>query len=166
MEAIAAIQKAKKEPVLNDATPKSILSRTQTVVLRTSLGKDLQPHEVSDSEDDLNTDFAKTALSTGSHAFEVENWEEADSLLQKALKILQKLPRRRRAFCDTLNLHYKLAVCAYHTRDPVDSEKALHALVAQSVTFGQQIECIHNTKHLLSLLVHSPEQRRSCANLM
>jgi len=137
MEAIVAIQKDQKEGVLNDATPKSISRRTQTAVLYTSLSKDLQPHEVSDSDDDLDTYFAKAALSTGFQAFKVGNWEEADSLLQEALKILQRLPRRRRAFCDILNLHYKLAVCTHHTQDPVDSERALHAFVAQSVTSGQ-----------------------------
>jgi len=152
MEAIVAIQKDQKESLSNDATRKSIPRRTEAVVLRTSLIKDAQPHEASDSDDDLDTDFAKAALSTGSQAFEVGNWEEADSLLQEALKILQKLSRRRRAFCDIFNLHYKLAVCAYHTLDPADAERALHTLVAQSATSGQQIECIHNAKHLLSLL--------------
>lgn len=81
------------------------------------------------SEDDLDTDLAKAAMATGTKAFEAQEWEEAISLLQEALRILQQLPKQQRVFCDIFTLHYKLAVCVYHTQEPVIAEMALMSLV-------------------------------------
>ena len=87
-----------------------------------------------DSDDDLDTDLAKAALETGTKAFEAQEWEEADSLLQEALRVLQQLPKHQRAFCDIFGLHYKLAVCAYHTQESADADEALMSLVQQSAS--------------------------------
>ena len=103
-----------------------------------------------DSDDDLDTDLAKAALDTGTKAFEAQEWEEADSLLQEALRVLQQLPKQQRAFCDIFTLHYKLAICAYHTQEPPDAEEALMSLVQQSASSDQQREYIYNAAHLLS----------------
>ncbi|ERF70971.1 hypothetical protein EPUS_09042 [Endocarpon pusillum Z07020] len=105
-----------------------------------------------DSDDDLDTDLAKAALDTGAKAFEAQEWEEADSLLQEALRILQQLPKQQRAFCDIFGLHYKLAVCAYHTQEPADAEEALMGLVQQSASSDEQRRCISDAAHLLSHL--------------
>lgn len=105
-----------------------------------------------DSDDDLDTDLAKAALETGTKAFEAQEWEEADSLLQEALRVLQQLPKQQRAFCDIFGLHYKLAVCAYHTQEPADAEEALLSLVQQSASSDEQREHISNAAHLLSHL--------------
>lgn len=105
-----------------------------------------------DSDDDLDTDLAKAALETGTKAFEAQEWEEADSLLQEALRVLQQLPKHQRAFCDIFGLHYKLAVCAYHTQEPADAEEALMSLVQQSASSDEQREHIYDAAHLLSLL--------------
>ena len=104
-----------------------------------------------DSDDDLDTDLAKAALETGTKAFEAQEWEEADSLLQEALRVLQQLPKQQRAFCDIFGLHYKLAVCAYHTQEPADAEEALMSLVQQSASSNEQREYIYDAVHLLSL---------------
>jgi tetratricopeptide (TPR) repeat protein len=112
----------------------------------------LQEHDGSDSDDDLDTDFAKAALSTGTETFEAQDWEEADSLLQEGLRILQQLPKQRRTFCDTFSLHYKLAICAYHTQKPGVAEEALNSLVQQSASNNEQRECVHNATYLLSQL--------------
>lgn len=105
-----------------------------------------------DSDDDLDTDLAKAALDTGTKAFEAQEWEEANSLLQEALKLLQQLPKQQRAFCDIFGLQYKLAVCAYHTQEPVDAEEALMSLVQQSVRSDKQRKYICDAAHLLSHL--------------
>ncbi|KAL8991804.1 MAG: hypothetical protein Q9169_007635 [Polycauliona sp. 2 TL-2023] len=42
----------------------------------------------NESDDDLETDLAKVAMGTGTKAFEAQDWEEADSFLQEALRIL------------------------------------------------------------------------------
>ncbi|KAF2178147.1 hypothetical protein K469DRAFT_742257 [Zopfia rhizophila CBS 207.26] len=105
-----------------------------------------------DSDDDLDTDLAKAALDTGTTAFEAQEWEEADSLLREALRVLQQLPKLQRAFCDIFDLHYKLAVCAYHTQEPADAEEALMSLVQQSASSDEQRGCIYDATHLLSQL--------------
>ena len=105
-----------------------------------------------DSDDDLDTDLAKAALNTGTKAFEAQEWEEADSLLQEALRVLQQLPKHQRTFCDIFRLHYKLAVCAYHTQEPADAEEALMSLVQQSVISDEQRVCIYDAAHLLAYL--------------
>lgn len=105
-----------------------------------------------DFEDDLDTDLAKAALDTGTKAFEAQEWEEADSLLQETLRVLQQLPKQKRAFCNIFGLHYKLAVCAYHTQEPVDAEEALMSLVQQSATSDEQRKCVYDAAHLLSYL--------------
>ena len=101
-------------------------------------------------DDDLDADLAKAALDTGTKAFEAREWEEAESLLQEALRVLQQLPKQQRAFCDIFRLHYKLAVCAYHTQEPADAEKALMSLVQRSASSDDQREYIHDASHLLS----------------
>ena len=105
-----------------------------------------------DSDDDLDIDIAKAALDTGTKAFEAHEWEEADSLFQEALQVLQQLRKQQRVFCDFFNLHYKLAVCAYHTQKPTDAEEALMSLVQQSASSDEQREYIYDAAHLLSLL--------------
>lgn len=105
-----------------------------------------------DSDDDLDADLAKAALDTGTKAFEAQEWEEADSLLQEALRVLQQIPKQQRAFCDVFGLHYKLAVCAYHTQEPADAEEALMSLVQQSASSDEQREYICGAAHLLSHL--------------
>jgi hypothetical protein len=150
METLEAIRKdqSSKSSDMGTMTPSKTTDELAHVVMQTSL----QEHEGSDSDDDLNTDFTKAALSTGAHAFGAQDWEEADSLLQEGLRLLQQLPKRRRTFCDTFSLHYKLAICAYHTQEPTIAEAALNSLVQQSASNNEQHECIHNATHLLSQL--------------
>lgn len=105
-----------------------------------------------DSDDDLDTDLAKAALDTGTKAFEAQEWEEANSLLQEALQVLQQLPNQQRAFCDIFGLQYKLAVCAYHTQVPGDAEEALLSLFQQSARSDKQRGYICDAAHLLSHL--------------
>ena len=108
--------------------------------------------EWNESDDDLDIDLAKAALETGTKAFEALEWEEADSLLQEALLVLQQLPKQQRAFCDIFGLQYKLAVCAYHTQEPADAEEALMSLVQQSASSDEQRGYVYDATHLLSYL--------------
>ena len=127
------------------------------VTTATSAQRAVQEREVvdavgDDSDDDLDTDLAKAALDTGTKAFEAQDWEEADSFLQEALRVLQQLPKQKRAFCDIFVLQYKLAVCAYHTREPADAEEALMSLIQQSASSDGQRGYIYDAAHLLSHL--------------
>lgn len=123
----------------------------------TSAQHNMQEHEAidavfDDSDDDLDTDLAKAALETGTKAFEMQDWDEADSLLQEALRVLQQLPKQKRAFCDIFSLQYKLAVCAYYMQEPADAEEALMSLVQQPASSDEQRGYIYSAAHLLSLL--------------
>lgn len=159
MESVSWDQR-RSDPLDMVSNARSIVSgdEAHTVVTSaTSAQRTLQEREAvdvvgDDSDDDLDTDLAKAALDTGTKAFEAQEWEEADSLLQEALRVLQQLPKQQRAFCDTFGLHYKLAVCAYHTQEPADAEEALMSLVQQSASSDEQREYIYDAVHLLSLL--------------
>lgn len=107
---------------------------------------------IDDCDDDLYTDLAKAALDTGTKAFEAQEWEEADSLLQEALRVLQQLPKQQRAFCDIFSLQYRLAVCAYHIQEPADAEEALMSLAQQLASSDEQRAYIYDATHLLSYL--------------
>lgn len=104
------------------------------------------------SDDDLDIDLAKAALDTGTKAFEAKEWEEADSLLQEALRVLQQIPKQRRTFGDIFGLQYKLAVCAYHMQEPAEAEEALVSVVQQSAKSDEQRGCIYDAVYLLSHL--------------
>jgi tetratricopeptide (TPR) repeat protein len=105
-----------------------------------------------DADNDLDIDLAKAALDTGTKAFEAQEWEEADSLLQEALRVLQQLPKQQRSFCDLFGLHYRLAVCAYYTQKPVDGRDALISLIDQPPSSDEQCGYIYDATHLLSLV--------------
>ncbi|KAK5170208.1 uncharacterized protein LTR77_004794 [Saxophila tyrrhenica] len=105
-----------------------------------------------DSDDDLALDLAKAALHTSAEAFETSAWLEADLLLQETLSLLQQLPKGQRGFCDTFDLQYKLAVCAYHTQKPADAEGALTSLLQQIPETDKQRRLVCEIAHLLSLL--------------
>lgn len=118
--------------------------------------RDLYPYKSADavsdeSDDDFNKDLAQAALDTGTVSFKAQDWDEADSLLQEALRGLQQLPKRQREFCDLFSLHYKLAICAYHLRDST-SENALTSFIQQPTQSDEQRGCIYEAKHLLSQL--------------
>ena len=131
---------------------------SHTMVTSTaSLQVAVQEHDTAaeageDSGDDLDTDLAKAALDTGRKAFEAQEWLEAESLLQEAIQVLRQLPKQQRTFCDIFNVQYKLAVCAYHTQEPADAEKALMSLVHQSAMSDEQRGHIYEAAHLLSHL--------------
>lgn len=105
-----------------------------------------------DSDDGFDKDLAKAALETGRKAFESQEWAEAESILQEALRIVGQLPVQQRSFCDIFSLHYRLAVCTYHTKGPVDAELALVSLIQQSANSDEQYGYIYDASHLLAQL--------------
>lgn len=161
MKAVQEIREDRKEPA-----PLKSPKRALSVMRGAAPLQGVQERETSDSDDDLDTDFAKAALSTGSQAFDSGNWDEADSLLQEALRILQGLSTRQRAFCDGFHLYYKLAICTYYVQEPVVAVEALIGFVNQPTDSDQQRECIHNATHLLSQLYvrmkHLDRARAEC----
>jgi tetratricopeptide (TPR) repeat protein len=105
-----------------------------------------------ESDDDLDIDLVKAALDTGTKAFKASEYRDSISLLNEALRLLQQLPLQQRMFCDILDLHYKLAVCTYHTREPMEAEEALASLIQQPAGTDTHREYIYDATHLLSQL--------------
>lgn len=106
----------------------------------------------TDFDDEFEIELARSALNTGSQAFEAQDWEEASSLLQEALRALLQLTERQRAFCDVFDLHVKLAICCHYTQDPWDAEKGLASLIDSSPTSDEQRKHQYHAMHLLSQL--------------
>lgn len=161
-EWVTALESIRQDQRLSDPSDRvskvpSVFSGDTVVTSATSMQRATQERGAvdaswDDSEDDLATDLAKAALDTGSKAFEAQDWEEADSLLQEALQVLQQLPKQQRAFCDIFGLQYKLAVCAYHMQEPADAEEALMSLLQQSASSDEERGYICDAAHLLSHL--------------
>jgi tetratricopeptide (TPR) repeat protein len=164
-EWVSILESIRREQQLSD--PSDIVSNVPSIISgdeahaavtsATSAQRVMQKREAidaveDDSDDDLDSDLAKAALETGAKAFEVQEWEEANSLLQEALRVLQQLSKQQRAFCDIFGLHYRLALCAYHTQEPADAEEALVSLVQQSTSSDEQRGYIYDAVHLLSYL--------------
>lgn len=110
------------------------------------------PSENNDSDDDLEVDIAKAALATGAAAFESQQWMEAESLLEQARRVLETLPKEKRAFCDIFDLHFKMSVCTFYTQDHATAEEALISLSQHEVTSDAQQERMCEASHLLSQL--------------
>lgn len=105
-----------------------------------------------DSDNDLGADLVKAALDTGTEAFKSRQWEEAEALFHEALRILKHLSKQQRQSFDIYNLHYKLAVVAYHTHEFADAEEALKSLVQQPTSSDEQRAYNCDATHLLSQL--------------
>jgi hypothetical protein len=107
-----------------------------------------------DSADDLAIDLAIAALETGRIAFDAREWDDAEALFQEAVQILLQLSSQQRVFCDVFALHFRLAVCAFHTQEPAIAERALIGLTQQPVNSKQSEHQVYqyDAAHLLSLL--------------
>lgn len=140
---------------LSDPPDEAYMSGTSAPSVRHSIQEsEAVETTADDSDDDLDTDLAKAALHAGTIAFEKQEWLEADSLLQEALRILQQLPKQQRGFCDIISLQYRLAVCTYRTQEPTEAEEALLSLsqLSDSACSDQHRRYICDATHLLSCL--------------
>jgi len=150
VDTIQSLRQTQRYPSHTDVSSRSLpnpLGKDAPVIERKHVGQ-----VAEEDEDDLDIDLAKAALETGARYFQAQDWEEADSLLQEALRLVQQLPKHQRIFCDLFSLHYKLAVCAYHTQEPADAEEALKSLAQQPAGSDEQRECTCTVTHLLSQL--------------
>lgn len=122
----------------------------------------VQERDAVDAVDD-NSD-------SGTKAFAAQEWEEADSLLKEALRVLQQIPKQQRTFCDIFGLRYKLAVCAYHIQEPADADEAFTSLVQQSASSDDNAGTSmtrHTCCHVCPFewarsTVHSLNERKLC----
>lgn len=104
------------------------------------------------SDDDYNIDLARAALKTATDAFDRQDWHEAESMFQEALRLLQDIPAQQRAFCDIFGLNYRLAVCAFYTQNQHIAEEALSSLESQSADTNEHQAYSYDATYLLSIL--------------
>ncbi|KAK4551562.1 hypothetical protein LTR86_011093 [Recurvomyces mirabilis] len=124
----------------------------------------------SDSDDEVDLLVAHAALGVAFEEFDREDWMTSEALLKEVLSDLQKLSRRQRADFDLYELQYKLAICAFHTRDStVAIETFLGLLNEMPATDAHWLHAC-DVGHRLSLLyvqMDSYENARvSCENAM
>lgn len=107
---------------------------------------------LEDSDDEFEVDLGRAALDTGDEAFKLQDWNEAHSLLQEALRIIQQLPIHQRTSFSMFDIQYKLAICAYHTKEAAVAEEALLSLIQQPMCSDRQREIVYDSRHRLSQL--------------
>ncbi|KAF2848061.1 hypothetical protein T440DRAFT_481142 [Plenodomus tracheiphilus IPT5] len=120
--------------------------------ISTATKTDVGVREDIQLEDDFDAELAKAALDTGIEAFNAQEWKEADSLIQEAVRALLQLSQKQRAFCDLFSLHYRLAVCSYYTCESQDAEQGLRSLTLAMPGTDVQRLYIYHAMHLLSQL--------------
>ncbi|KAK3674068.1 hypothetical protein LTR78_005915 [Recurvomyces mirabilis] len=79
--------------------------------------ENIEEQNDSDSGDEVDLLVANAALGVAVEAFDREDWTNSEGSLKELLSDLQNLSRRQRAKFDLYELQYKLAICAYHTRN-------------------------------------------------
>lgn len=165
LEALNAIRQDQQDPAPSPASPSHSIQGKHTIMTRStsnqSVTADAKPGE-NDSDDDLDTDLAKAALDTGKQAFDAQKWQESHTLLQESLRLLLRLPKPQRGFCDNPDLHYRLAVCGYHTQDALEAEKGLTSLIEVAATSEDQRRNRLHAMHLLAqLFIHADQVDRA-----
>lgn len=103
-----------------------------------------------DFEETFALEIVNTALSSESQAFEDADYATASSDLKEALALIAKLPEKLRRTCDSANLQFKLAVCAFYVDDPNVAEIALRSVVGQPSRSKTEALNLCQTGHLLS----------------
>jgi tetratricopeptide (TPR) repeat protein len=101
-------------------------------------------------EDELAVDSAAAALESGNAAFEQNDYEEADALLQEALTLIHALPRRLRNSYNEFDIQCKLAVSAFHLYDSTTAEASLAAVVEQQHNAHDDAHILCVASHLLA----------------
>lgn len=83
--------------------------------------------DLSDTESDyeLAIEATEMCMIQGKTAFGEDDYAQADTFLQEALKMVRELPSSRQNVCDIDDLRFMLGVCAFHLRDPAVAKEAL-----------------------------------------
>ena len=112
----------------------------------------------TDNADDVLDDFevkfaqeiAQAVIAGGMEAFDNEDYETTESDLKEALELVRKLPLEQRNTYDLSDIHFKLAVCAFHIHDSSTAERALTSVVGQPSRTNLKALNLCEAGHLLS----------------
>ena len=127
-----------------------------------------QDSEIDLEEDQLALDLATAAKQNGDVAFEGLDYAKAESMFREALSLMQELPLQTRSGENLLNIHYKLAACAFYLHDQSTAESALVTVVEQPPQSTEDALDLCRAGHLLALTYTVMEKldaaRSTCNN--
>jgi len=107
-------------------------------------------HSDDSGDDELTNDMIHIALGEGGRAFDKQQWKEAESMLEESLADLKRLSRRQQTAYDLFELRYKLAACAYHTKEPETVKDILLGFTALSPSSDDERRRLYDAGHLLA----------------
>ena len=127
-----------------------------------------QDSDIDLEEDQLALDLATAAKQNGDVAFERLDYAKAESMFREALSLMQELPLQTRSGENLLNIHYKLAACAFYLHDQSTAESALVTVVEQPPQSTADALDLCRAGHLLALTYTATEKldaaRSTCNN--
>jgi WD40 repeat protein len=135
--------------IVDDAAPTSSRDVVSTDEAHPEYREDVSEAD-SEFEDELAVDSAAAALESGNAAFERNDFEEADALLQEALTLIHALPRRLRDTYNLFDIQCKLAVSAFYLYDTTTAEVSLTAVVEQQPSAPHDVRVLCTASHLLA----------------
>ncbi|THZ14755.1 TPR-like protein [Aureobasidium pullulans] len=91
-----------------------------------------EPFDV-DSDDEFLVDAITQSIASGRASFNERNYQEASDALEEAFNMVLELPIRQQGICNTMELIYILAVCAFHLQDPASAKTALIGVIEAKV---------------------------------
>ena len=91
-----------------------------------------QPLDV-DSDDEFLVDVITQSIASGRAWFNERNYQEASDALEEAFNMVLELPNRQQGICNTTEVIYILAVCAFHLQDPTSAKTALIGVIEAKV---------------------------------
>jgi hypothetical protein len=134
----------------------SIFSRpddAQTMTTEQTEMSASKAQDVKDWDDEFEVGVARHALKLGQEAFGAADFHVANEHLQVVLEMAQQVSSDHRSLLKSRDVQYMLAVCAFNTRDAMESEAALIDFLEKPTT-STRTEAIHlcHAGHLLAIV--------------
>jgi tetratricopeptide (TPR) repeat protein len=122
------------------SAPATATSGTHTSITRSTA--DLEPPHSShiftepldvDSDDEFLVEAITQSIASGHASFNERNYQEASDALEEAFNMVLELPIRQQGICNTTEVIFILAVCAFHLQDPASAKTALMGVIEAKV---------------------------------
>lgn len=117
---------------------------------------EITPYEDEDEEaDGYILEAAQIAITDGRDSFRSGDFQEANDMLEEALRLVRELSRSKQAaICDHCEMRYMLGVCAFHLQAPAAAEVALLTIVKETpnarVQNNERRQQVLDAGHMLS----------------
>jgi hypothetical protein len=109
------------------------------------------PDDIADNpEGEFAVELANAALASGYKAFDDADYQTAESDLQEALVLVEKVPTEHRGIFDFLGIQFRLAECAFYMHDTSTAENALVSFLDNPRNLLTKTLDLYQARHLLS----------------